>query len=118
VVNDKKVNPTEETLRLLSEGRTFAEIAQIRGRQISSVVSLVAKLIEQKELDLRAEWVSVERQKQIEAACASLGTALFSPLKAALPPEVTYDEIRLVVARLRSEPQKRMAAAAGQGGGR
>jgi len=115
---NKKVNPTEETLLLLSEGRTFAEIAQIRARQISSVVGLVAKLIEQKELDLRAEWVSVERQKQIEAACASFGTALFSPLKAALPPEVTYDEIRLVVARLRSEPQKRMAAAAGQGGGR
>jgi hypothetical protein len=32
------------------------------------------------------------------------------PLKDALPPEVTYDEIRLVVARLRREQKQKTAA--------
>ena len=42
----------------------------------------------------------------IEAACTRAGLDQLDrlrPLKDALPPEVTYDEIRLVVARLRRE---------------
>src|SRR5258708_11634235 len=31
-------HPREDTLQLLEEGRTFAEIAQIRGRKVNSVV--------------------------------------------------------------------------------
>jgi Helix-turn-helix domain len=37
----------------------------------------------------------------IEAACARLGTQWLKPLKEALPPEITYEEIRLVAARLK-----------------
>ena len=40
---ESKAKPADETLRLLSEGRTLEEIAQIRGRQVSTVVSAVAK---------------------------------------------------------------------------
>ena len=39
----------------------------------------------------------------IEAACAKMGIERLKPLKDALPPEITYDEIRLVVARVRRE---------------
>jgi DNA-binding CsgD family transcriptional regulator len=35
----------EETIKLLEEGKTLEEIAQIRGRQLSSVASLVADLV-------------------------------------------------------------------------
>src|SRR4029077_11580291 len=35
---EKKVSPAEETMRLLAEGRTFEEIAQIRERQLATVV--------------------------------------------------------------------------------
>src|SRR5207249_5333887 len=38
----KVSSPAKETLRLLAEGRTFAEIAQIRSRTLRAVVSLVA----------------------------------------------------------------------------
>ncbi|MGA8284298.1 MAG: helix-turn-helix domain-containing protein, partial [Candidatus Sulfotelmatobacter sp.] len=47
----------------------------------------------------------IDRNKQavIEAACGKLGIDGLKPLKDALPPEITYDEIRLVVARVRRE---------------
>src|SRR3984893_15508065 len=42
----KVSSPAKETQRLLEEGRTFEEIAQIRARTLRSVVSLVADMIE------------------------------------------------------------------------
>ena len=41
------------------------------------------------------------RQEMIEKSCAQFGLETLSPLRGALPPEFTYEEIRLVVARLR-----------------
>jgi hypothetical protein len=46
----------------------------------------------------------------IEAACASLGLERLERLKTlkdALPPEITYEEIRLVLARLRREASQK-----------
>ena len=97
----KKSKPGEETLQLLREGRTFDEIAAIRGRQRSTVVSLVANLIEQGEVDFQDNWVDLERRTKIEAACVDLGLERLGPLKAALPPEITYEDIHLVVGKLR-----------------
>ena len=37
------------------------------------------------------------------AACRQLGMDRLKPLKEALPPEILYEEIRLVIARLRTE---------------
>jgi ATP-dependent DNA helicase RecQ len=105
---EKKTPPAAETLRLLAEGKSFEEIAQIRGRQIGTVVNGVATLVEQGQLEFRAEWIDRNRLPVIEAACAQLGTEKLKNLKDALPPEITYDEIRLVVARFRREhSQKR-----------
>ncbi|HXX01177.1 MAG TPA: RecQ family ATP-dependent DNA helicase [Candidatus Acidoferrales bacterium] len=103
---EKKTAPAVETLSLLAQGKTFAEIAQIRGRQISTIVNAVAALVEKGELDFEADWIDRNKQSVIEAACARLGTEWLKPLKDALPPEITYDEIRLVVARLRREPMQ------------
>ena len=97
----KRTSPAVETLRLLAEGKSFEEIAQIRGRQIATVVNGVATLVEQGQLEFREEWIDRNRLPIIEAACARLGTERLKNLKDALPPEITYDEIRLVVARLR-----------------
>jgi hypothetical protein len=49
----------------------------------------------------------------IEAACASLDLQRLERLKTlkdALPPEITYDEIRLVIAKMRREGSKKRAA--------
>jgi ATP-dependent DNA helicase RecQ len=99
----KVSSPAKETLRLLAEGRTFEEIAQIRARTLRAVVSLVADLIERGEAQFQPDWLAPERYNQIAAACHQLGMERLKPLKEALPPEIPYEEIRLVIARLRAE---------------
>jgi ATP-dependent DNA helicase RecQ len=108
-VAESKVKPADETLRLLGEGRTLEEIATIRGRQLSTIVNAVANLVEMGEAEFQSEWVSQEKQSVIAAACARAGIERLKPAKDILPPEITYDEIRLVVARLRREESLRTA---------
>jgi ATP-dependent DNA helicase RecQ len=110
--SQREAKPADETLRLLDEGRTLEEIAQIRGRQVSTVVSAVANLLETGLADFQQAWVSKEKQSVIEAACATVGTNFLKPLKDALPPEITYDEIKLVVGKWRrNEAAKRAVPA-------
>ena len=100
---ERKVKPADETLRLLSEGKTLQEIADARGRQLSTIVNGVASLLETGEVEFQSGWVSKEKQSVIEAACARAGTERLKAAKDLLPPEISYDEIRLVVAKLRRE---------------
>jgi ATP-dependent DNA helicase RecQ len=93
-------DPAGETLRLLQEGRTLEEIAQARGRQLSSVVSMVAAMVERGEVDFEPGWIHGDHQEKIEQTCKRLGMERLKPLKEALPEQVTYDEIRLVLAYL------------------
>lgn len=97
-------SPMQETLALLKEGKSLAEIATARGRQVSTVTNTVAMLIEAGEVEFSSEWINPERLSVIEAACSRLkdqGYQRLKPLKQMLPPEITYEEIRLVVARVR-----------------
>jgi len=107
-----KTAPALETLQLLTEGKTFVEIAQIRGRQLSTVVNAAANLVEKGDLEFRPEWIDRNKLAVIEAACAKMGLdnlGRLKPLKEALPPEITYDEIRLVLACLRRKKSQNAA---------
>ena len=97
----KKSQPAQEMRQLAAQGHSLADIARIRGRQIGSVVELMASMIERGDIEWHPDWVAPEKQKQIQAACAEHGMEHLRTLKDALPPEITYEEIRLVVARLR-----------------
>src|ERR1700722_18832225 len=102
----KLAKPADETLQLLNEGRTFEEIAVTRGVQVSTVASTVANLVTTGRIKFQEHWISKEKQSVIQAACAQVGIEPFQPLKPLkdiLPPEISYDDIRLVVARLRAE---------------
>jgi ATP-dependent DNA helicase RecQ len=101
-----KVSPEDETKRLLAEGRSFEEIAAARKRQVSTVVNLVSTLVERGDLEFQSSWLDKNRRSVIEAACDKLGVEWLKPLKDALPPEITYDEIRLVVALRRWEQSR------------
>jgi ATP-dependent DNA helicase RecQ len=105
--SERGVKPVDETLRLLGEGKTLEEIAQIRGRQVSTVASAVANLLETGQVEFQSGWVSKEKQSVIEAACARAGMEKLKALKDILPPEVTYDEIKLVVGKMRREEMLR-----------
>ena len=100
---ENKPSPAAETMRLLAEGRTFDEIARIRGRQRSTIVSMVSDLVERGEMEFQPGWVDQGKQERIENACAQYGLERLTPLKEALPPEFTFEEIRLVLARLRRQ---------------
>ena len=103
---EKKPPARQETLKLVAEGKTLEEIAKIRGRQLSSIVELVASMVESGELAFRSGWVDAGKYTEIEKACAQHGTEHLKPLKDALPPEITFEEIKLVVAQLRYERAK------------
>jgi ATP-dependent DNA helicase RecQ len=91
-------SPADETTRLLGLGKTFEEIAAIRGRQVATVVNMVADLVEKGRLEYRKEWVGEEAHRVIEEAIGRLGSQWLKPLREALPADISYDQIRLVVA--------------------
>jgi ATP-dependent DNA helicase RecQ len=93
-----QASPADETIRLLAEGKTFGEIAGIRGRQVSTVVNMVADLVEKGRLEYRVDWVGEEAHRAIAEAVERLGPQWLKPLREALPQEYTYEQIRLVVA--------------------
>ena len=99
----KASSPAEETLELLEKGHTFEEIAQIRGRKVRTVVAMVAEMIENGQAEFREEWFAPAKYTAIAGACSRLGTGLLKPLKEALPEDISYDEIRLVVAHMRAQ---------------
>jgi ATP-dependent DNA helicase RecQ len=111
---NKTSKPAAETMHLLAQGRSFAEIAGVRGRQISTVMMMVADLVERGMVKSQTGWVDAKSQAMIEAACARLGLSPLTPIKEALPREISFGEIRLVIAHIRSQPEKSKAAASGR----
>jgi ATP-dependent DNA helicase RecQ len=111
--SERAAKPGDETLRLLSQGRTLEEIAQARGRQVSTIVSAVANLLETGQVEFQPGWLSQEKRSVIEAACAQVGMDRLKALKEILPPEITYDEIKLIVGKMRREEGLRKTAGAG-----
>jgi ATP-dependent DNA helicase RecQ len=111
-IQKKLAKPAEETLQLLNDGRTFDEIAATRGVQVSTVASTVANLVETGCIAFKQSWISKETLSVIEAACSRVVVEPYmalKPLKDILPPEISYDDIRLVIARLRAEQKQKKA---------
>ncbi len=91
---------------MISQGKTLEEIAEIRERQLGTVINAVAGLIESGAVEFNPDWIDRNKLAVIEAACQRAGLEKIERLKSlkdVLPPEVTYDEIRLVVAHLRRQ---------------
>jgi ATP-dependent DNA helicase RecQ len=100
-LEERGPSPAEHTKHLLREGRTFDEIAQIRGRRVQTIVDHVAQLVERGEVDFDTAWVLPERRAAIEEAASRLGVERMKPIKDAVEEQVSYDEIRLVLAAMR-----------------
>ena len=107
----REASPAEQTLRLLNEGRSFEEIGRIRARQVSTIVCTVASLIETGQVKLDPNWIARDAQPLIEAACLTQGVERLRDIKEAVPPYVSFDDIRLVVAHLRAENRVRAKTA-------
>jgi ATP-dependent DNA helicase RecQ len=90
-------------MALLAEGKSLEEIARIRGRRLSTVVEVVVELVADGRVDYRMDWVGESHHNQIADAVRRLGIDRLKTLKDALPPDVTYEELRLVVAWVKRE---------------
>ena len=111
-IPEKLTTPGLETLQLLKEGKTLEQIAEIRGRQVGTVVNAVAALVETGQVEFQPAWIDRNRDAVIASACERAGLdnlTRLKPLKEVLPREITYEEIRLVVARLRREKELKKA---------
>lgn len=98
----KRSSAAEETLQLLKKRKRLDEIANIRGRTLGSVVTLIAEMVECGQVDFNPNWVGNEKVGKIRQACSKLGIERLRSLKDTLPPAITFDEIRLVVASVRA----------------
>ena len=93
--------PAEATMRLLKEGRSFEEIAKARDRRLNNVIDTVADLVEKGRIVFDDEWITAGKQAAITEAIERLGTARAKPIKEALPEDVTYGEIRLMISKVK-----------------
>ena len=95
-------SPAEETMRLVREGKSFEEIASIRGRQVTSRQH-GGRSGREGPSRLPHGVGGRDAHRQIEEAVSRLGSQWLKPLREALPAEITYEQIRLVVAYVRRE---------------
>jgi len=100
---ERQASPAEETTALLAEGKSLEEIARIRGRRLSTVVEVVVGLVAEGRVEYRMDWVGEARHNEIAEAVRRLGADRLKTLKDSLPPDVTYEELRLVVAWVKRE---------------
>ena len=88
----------KETLNLAKKGLSIQEIADERGFSPQTIVRHIELWLEKGELQIDP-YVSSEKQKKIQSVIAETGTEKgLKLIKEKLPAEITYDEIRMVVA--------------------
>lgn len=97
----KEIKPKEDTkmvtYNLYCEGKTIEEIATIRGLTIQTIQNHLLRCYEEGfEINLEKD-VQLNFKDEILNAIKQLGTEKLKPLKEALPPEVTYFDIRYFI---------------------
>lgn len=102
-VSAKRVTDTvDETRELVDEGLGAQEIADLRGLKIGTIFNHLAALIEQGKISVQ-QVVDGHQYALIETAVREVGTFYLSPIKARLPEEISYGQIRCVVAAMQKE---------------
>jgi ATP-dependent DNA helicase RecQ len=90
-----------QTLDLYRQGLNLAAIAKKRSVQENTIIDHLIKLMEcGYEVDLDRV-VPIDRATEIEKAIATVGAEKLTPIKAHLGDEYSYEEIKLVRARLK-----------------
>ncbi|HEX4877822.1 MAG TPA: helix-turn-helix domain-containing protein [Chitinophagaceae bacterium] len=95
----KKGDSHAESFRLLKEGKTIAEIAKERNLTMGTIEGHLCKFIRSKEISVE-DLVSKEKIFLIESALKDFDGSSTAPIKQKLPPEITFGEIKMVMAAL------------------
>jgi ATP-dependent DNA helicase RecQ len=96
-----KTESVQESFQLFLQGNNLEQIAQIRGCTTGTVASHICRYIESGASDTAINidsLVSKEHQEAIHKAIDTVGTERLAPIKQLLSDEISYDEIRFVVA--------------------
>ena len=92
-----KTDTKEFSYNLYKEGKAIAEIAEERNFTLSTIEGHLAFYVGSGDIDI-TEMVTVEKQLLIKSAIKSYGRMSNKVLKENLPENITYSEIRLVLA--------------------
>lgn len=95
----KRTDSFEETLRLFREGKPVTEIAKERNLAVGTIESHLTRFIWQGNIHIN-EIVSREKQQRIGKALAGFTGSTINPVKQRLGEEISYGEIRMVMASL------------------
>lgn len=90
----------QETLQLYNEGLTFEEIADKRSKTVSTIVSHLEKAILSGENIAIDNFIPIEKQEKIKETMLDLGFEMLRPVKERLGDDFSYEELRLVRARV------------------
>jgi ATP-dependent DNA helicase RecQ len=91
----------EETVTLYQQGQGLEQIVQIRQLARSTILTHLVEAIQLgSDLNL-SSLVPIERQEAIKRVIHEIGAEKLTPIKEKLPPDFTFDEIRLVAAFFR-----------------
>ncbi len=99
------------SLDLFLQKKSLEEISHIRGLAISTILEHVTQGIRLEEagtsIDI-SHLISSELHQTILKVIQEVGGELLKPFKEKLPPEITYDQIRLVFAVTRGKEKKNL----------
>src|SRR3989304_1219784 len=99
-LNPSKTLTTQATLGLYRQGLTIGEIAQKRGLTITTIVSHLERLVLEGEDISIDSFITPERQLHIKQALEEQGAEFLSPVREKLGEGYSYEEIRLVRAKM------------------
>lgn len=98
IIGFSRIRSIEDTLKLFLQGHSLDEMMELRKLAKSTILEhLAEKITLGTNLDI-STIVSLETQKMIREAIEKVGFEKLAPIKAQLPEEITYGEIRLVAA--------------------
>lgn len=86
------------TFDLFKQGNTVEEVAALRGFTIDTILNHLCEFIASGDL-AASEFVLAERFEPIIKAIETVGVNALKPIKESLPEEITYTEIKCVVAQ-------------------
>ncbi len=106
LIKQPKTPTIQITLELYKQRHTMHEIAKKRGLALSTISSHLEKLILDGEDISVDSMVDPEKQQHIKQALRELGMQAMSPVKEKLGDKYSYEEIRLVRAKMMREAEK------------
>jgi len=95
-----------ETFDLFNKGLSIGEIAEARALAPSTIAGHIVYLIEKGLIENLEKLVKEKNRKKIIEAIAKVGTEKLAPIKEILGEEISYDEIKIVVAYERGSKKR------------